>query len=41
VFVDDIDVNCEGARDLGMHPVRFEETSRAIAEVEALLSSDG
>jgi epoxide hydrolase-like predicted phosphatase len=41
VFVDDIDVNCEGARDLGMHPVRFEETSRAIAEVEALLSSGG
>ena len=41
VFVDDIDVNCQGARDLGMHPVRFEETSRAIAEVEALLSSGG
>ena len=41
VFVDDIDVNCEGARGLGMHPVRFEETSRAIAEVEALLSSGG
>jgi putative hydrolase of the HAD superfamily len=41
VFVDDIDVNCEGARDLGMHPVRFEETSRAIAEVEALISSGG
>jgi putative hydrolase of the HAD superfamily len=41
VFVDDIDVNCEGARELGMHPVRFEETSRAIAEVEALLSSGG
>jgi len=41
VFVDDIDVNCEGARELGMHPVRFEETSRAIEEVEALLSSGG
>jgi epoxide hydrolase-like predicted phosphatase len=41
VFVDDIDVNCEGARELGMHPVRFEETSRAIVEVEALLSSGG
>jgi putative hydrolase of the HAD superfamily len=41
VFVDDIDVNCEGARDLGMHPVRFEETSQAIAEVETLLNSSG
>ena len=41
VFVDDIDVNCEGARELGMHPLRFEETSRAIAEVDALLSSGG
>jgi putative hydrolase of the HAD superfamily len=41
VFVDDLDVNCEGARDLGMHAVRFEDTSRAIAEVEALLSPGG
>jgi putative hydrolase of the HAD superfamily len=41
VFVDDVDVNCQGARELGMHAVRFEDTSRAIAEVEALLSPGG
>jgi putative hydrolase of the HAD superfamily len=41
VFVDDVDVNCEGARELGMQAVRFEDTSRAIAEVQALLSSGG
>jgi putative hydrolase of the HAD superfamily len=41
VFVDDVDVNCQGARELGMQAVRFEDTSRAIAEVEALLNSGG
>jgi putative hydrolase of the HAD superfamily len=38
VFVDDLDVNCDAARELGMHPVRFEDTAAAIAEVEAILS---
>jgi hypothetical protein len=36
-----VDVNCQGARELGMQAVRFEDTSRAIAEVEALLNSGG
>jgi putative hydrolase of the HAD superfamily len=40
VFVDDLDVNCEGARRLGMHPVRFEDAGQAIAEVEAILSGE-
>jgi epoxide hydrolase-like predicted phosphatase len=41
VFVDDVDVNCQAARELGMHAVHFEDTARAIAEVEALLSLSG
>jgi epoxide hydrolase-like predicted phosphatase len=39
VFLDDLDVNCEAARALGMHAVRFEDTSRAIEEIEAALSA--
>jgi epoxide hydrolase-like predicted phosphatase len=37
VFIDDIDVNCEAARSLGMAAVQFHSTDQAIAEVEALL----
>ena len=38
VFVDDVDVNCEAARALGMRAVLFQEADQAIAEVEAALS---
>jgi epoxide hydrolase-like predicted phosphatase len=38
VFLDDLEVNCEAARALGMAAVRFEETARAIAEIEAALA---
>ena len=38
VFVDDTDVNCEAARELGMHAVLFESTEQAISELESLLS---
>jgi putative hydrolase of the HAD superfamily len=41
VFVDDVDVNCQAARELGMHAVHFEDTERAIAEVKEILSSRG
>jgi putative hydrolase of the HAD superfamily len=37
VFIDDIEVNCEAARSLGMAAVQFHSTEQAIAEVEALL----
>ncbi|HEX8649047.1 MAG TPA: HAD family phosphatase [Thermoleophilaceae bacterium] len=37
VFVDDIDVNCEAARELGMKAVRFVDAEQAIAEIQALL----
>ena len=37
VFVDDLEVNCEAARALGMRPVHFRDTDQAIAELEELL----
>lgn len=38
VFVDDQDLNCEAARQLGMAAVHFRTTEQAIAELEAVLS---
>jgi epoxide hydrolase-like predicted phosphatase len=38
VFVDDLDVNCETARRLGMAAVRFESTAQAIPEIESALA---
>jgi putative hydrolase of the HAD superfamily len=37
IFIDDIEVNCDAARALGMAAVQFHSTEHAIAEVEALL----
>jgi putative hydrolase of the HAD superfamily len=37
VFIDDIEVNCQAARELGMAAVQFHSTEQAIAEVEAWL----
>jgi len=37
VFVDDVEVNCEAARGLGMHAVRYRDSAQAIAEVRAAL----
>jgi epoxide hydrolase-like predicted phosphatase len=39
VFVDDLDVNCDAAGELGMAAVRFETAEQAIPEVEAFLRS--
>jgi epoxide hydrolase-like predicted phosphatase len=39
VFVDDIDVNCQAARELGMTAVRFETTDQARGEIEAALAA--
>ena len=38
VFVDDLDVNCEAARALGMAAVRFETAGQAVPEIESALS---
>ncbi len=41
VFVDDLDLNCAAAAELGMHPVRFENAEQAIGDIEALLRGHG
>ncbi|MBA3262584.1 MAG: HAD family phosphatase [Thermoleophilaceae bacterium] len=38
LFVDDLEVNCEAARALGMTAVRFERADQAIAELESALA---
>jgi epoxide hydrolase-like predicted phosphatase len=37
VFVDDVEVNCEAARSLGMRVVHFRDTEQAVRELEAAL----
>lgn len=39
VFIDDIDVNCDTARSLGMTAVHFRDNEQAIAELDALFAS--
>jgi putative hydrolase of the HAD superfamily len=41
VFVDDLEPNCEAARELGMWSVRFESNEQAARELEAAVSSAG
>jgi FMN phosphatase YigB (HAD superfamily) len=38
VFVDDLEVNCEAARTLGMTAVRFVDAEQAIPEIESALA---
>ncbi|MGE5407252.1 MAG: HAD family hydrolase [Syntrophothermus sp.] len=37
LFIDDIEVNCEAARELGMRAVHFRDNDQAIEEVRAAL----
>ena len=37
VFVDDVDVNCETARELGMHAVQYVSPQQAIAEIRSVV----
>ena len=39
VFIDDSDVCVAGARDVGIHAVRYQDNAQAIAEIEKLLTS--
>jgi putative hydrolase of the HAD superfamily len=39
LLIDDIELNCEGARALGINAVWFQSTEQAIAEVEAALAA--
>jgi putative hydrolase of the HAD superfamily len=38
LFVDDVEVNCEGARRAGMHAVHYRENEQAISEIRAALA---
>ena len=38
LFVDDVLVNCEGARKAGLHAVHFQDNEQAIAEIRAALN---
>ena len=38
LFVDDVEINCQGARDLGIQAVHFRTTDQAIEEIEAALA---
>jgi epoxide hydrolase-like predicted phosphatase len=38
LFVDDFEINCEAARELGMVAVRFESAEQAIPELESVLA---
>ena len=37
LFIDDVEINCAGARELGMRAIRFRSTEQAIGEIEAAL----
>jgi putative hydrolase of the HAD superfamily len=39
LFIDDIEVNCDAARRLGINAIRFRSTDQAIEEIEAALRS--
>ena len=39
LFVDDLEVNCEAARELGFTAVQYREPEQAIAEIRAALES--
>ena len=40
IFIDDMEVNCKAAEEIGIHAVHFRETAQARAEVHALLKSN-
>jgi putative hydrolase of the HAD superfamily len=37
LFIDDVEINCEGARKLGIDAIRFRSTEQAIDEIETAL----
>ena len=38
LFIDDVDLNCQAARELGMDAIQFRSTEQAIDEIEAALT---
>jgi putative hydrolase of the HAD superfamily len=41
LFIDDVEVNCEAARELGMSAVRFSSTAQALDDMTELLRERG
>jgi putative hydrolase of the HAD superfamily len=41
LMIDDLELNCQAARELGMKAVWFRTTEQAIEEIEVALSEDG
>jgi putative hydrolase of the HAD superfamily len=41
VLLDDFENNCQGARDFGMHAVRFDDSAQALGELSELLVAQG
>jgi FMN phosphatase YigB (HAD superfamily) len=39
LLVDDIEINCDAARELGLQAVWFQDTEQAITEIEAALAA--
>jgi putative hydrolase of the HAD superfamily len=39
LLLDDMEINCDAAREHGMHAVWFRENAQAIDEIEALLTA--
>ncbi len=40
LLIDDIEANCTGAREVGMHAVWFQSSEQAIADTEAALATE-
>jgi putative hydrolase of the HAD superfamily len=38
LFIDDVELNCQAARELGMPAIHFRSTDQTIEEIEAALS---
>ena len=41
LLIDDIELNCTGAREIGIRAVWFQSTEQAIADIEAVLGDGG
>jgi putative hydrolase of the HAD superfamily len=41
LLIDDVEINCQAARELGMRAVWFQDSDQAIAEAEAILLDAG
>jgi epoxide hydrolase-like predicted phosphatase len=39
LLIDDVELNCQGAREVGIHSVWFQSSEQAIADTEALLAA--